>query len=134
MATTQTVRINATSNSNTLTNATSSGTLTENATGFNGYKSFNIQDIDTTREALTVGDVPTTADYTLTLRNASPTQNIMVEAYNGTNYVKVAILEPGAFFATVAPANITFHAKASANDGRLEVYASELATVLTPTS
>jgi hypothetical protein len=133
MATTQSIRITATSSGNTLTNATSSATLTEQV-AIDGYKSFNLQDIDAAREALVIGDVPTAGDYTLTLRNASATANIMIEAYNGTNYVKVAILEPGALFSTVAPANITFHAKASIADGKLEVYASQLGTVLTPTS
>jgi hypothetical protein len=123
--------LTATYGGSTITGATTTDSITENATdisggSIDGSHILNLQSVGTSREAVVLGDVSTAKSYLVRLRNNDATNYVELEAYNATNYVKAGILYPGEIWGPARiPENITLHLTANTAACVVEVIAAE---------
>jgi hypothetical protein len=123
--------LTATYGGSTITGATTTDSITENATdisggSIDGSHILNLQSVGTSREAVVLGDVSTAKSYLVRLRNNDATNYVELEVYNATNYVKAGILYPGEIWGPARiPENITLHLTANTAACVVEVIAAE---------
>jgi hypothetical protein len=123
--------LTATYGGSTITGATTTDSITENATdisggSIDGSHILNLQSVGTSREAVVFGDVSTAKSYLVRLRNNDATNYVELEVYNATNYVKAGILYPGEIWGPARiPENITLHLTANTAACVVEVIAAE---------
>lgn len=111
----------------TITNATSTDSITLNtAGGLDGSALQNVQTVGTSRESLVVGDVDTASAYFVLLRNKDADNYVTVETYDSTNYVASGIMYPGELYGPVrVPAGKTIHLTANTAACQVETVVCE---------
>lgn len=110
----------------TITNATSTDSITLNTSGLDGSAIQNVQTVGTSREALVVGDVDTASAYFVLLRNKDATNYVTVETYDSTNYVASGIMYAGELYGPVrVPAGKTIHLTANTAACQVETVVCE---------
>lgn len=109
---------NTLDNGESYTNTISTKTITT-TTDAPAHKT--TQDVDTSYEALSVGDVSTASRYSVTLRNASNAASLFVNLSTSTAGSDFQQLEPGELAAFPVKASVNVFLKASAADTPVEV-------------
>ncbi len=110
----------------TLNTGSRSKTVTVETTFTVQRHHFTVQNVGTSREAMSVGDVDTAKDYMVALKNLDGTNFVKVEVYDSTNYVYAFNIEPGEPFGPVrVDGGKTLHLTADAAACSVEVAVSD---------
>jgi len=124
----------ATYSGSTVTSATTTDSITENAAlladgppaTLAGRHVLNMQSVGTTREVILTGDIVTSQSYWVRLRNLDATNFVAVEVYDAVNYTDCGLMYPGEIWGPVRmTASHTLYLDADTATCVVEVIAAE---------